>query len=182
MRWRRRRSSETPTSCFRCRREFRLGWDERGVPFGEGSEFQGEYLKQLTVYRARSPFVAIGGLGDHFASPHDLVKSIRNVLHMDISTLPIVPYTLHQAEDGDNFHVLEAANSWAVDFMIHGKIKYLLDDNGIDATKAWGLIASFISKLEMLSTVVLSYSNKDDIVYKCLEKVIAEMKAAHKGN
>jgi len=164
------------------RREFRLGWDERGVPFGEGSEFQGEYLKQLTAYRARSPFVAIGGLGDRFASPHDLVKSIRNVLHMDISSLPIIPYTLEEDEAGETVQVLENTNSWIMDFMIHGKTKYLLDDNGIDATKAWALIAGFISKLEMLSAVVLSYSNKDDIVYVSLEKVITEMKAAHKAN
>jgi len=150
--------------------EFPADWDARGEPFqkGDGSFFEG-YVGQITRYRARSPFSALSGSGDHFKSPQELVNGVRNVLHMDLNALPMV---LPAAGKDD---ALEATNSWAVDFMIHGSRKYLYEDNGIESTATWKLISEFIAKLNMAVAVIKVFAPKDDIVLVTMLELIAEM-------
>jgi hypothetical protein len=150
--------------------EFPDDWDARGEPFqkGDGSFFEG-YVGQITRYRARSPFSAVSGSGDHFKSPQELVTCVRNVLHMDLNALPMV---LPAAGKDD---ALEATNSWAVDFMTHGSRKYLYEDNGIDSTTAWKLISEFIAKLKMAVAAIKVFAPKDDIVLVTMTELIDEM-------
>jgi len=152
--------------------EFPDDWDARGEPFqkGEGSFFEG-YVGQITRYRARSPFSAVSGSGDSFKSPQELVTCVRNVLHMDLNALPMV---LPAAGKDD---ALEATNSWAVDFMIHGSRKHLYEDNGIDTTKAWKLISEFIAKVRMAVAAMKVFAPKDDIVLVTMIELIDEMEA-----
>jgi len=142
---------------------FRSGWDPRGEPFDkEKSEFAPKLIKQITRYRSRSPFTAITGDGDEFTCPADLVSSARNLLHLDMNTFPTVAVPMLEAPAGS----FEPSNSWMVDFMIHGKIKYLWDDNGIDPTKAYFLINKFKEAVKKASTALGYFAPEDDIVRK----------------
>jgi len=142
-------------------KSFRLGWDPRGMPFdAESSALSSSIVKQIVRYRARSPFSAISGTGDFFDSPCDLVNSARNVLHLDLNSFPALAMPmLCQEEDG-----LEDSNSWMLDFMIHGKIKYLLDDNGIGPTKGWKMISDFSEAMKKATSAIAAFCPKDDIV------------------
>jgi hypothetical protein len=147
------------------------GAENKNPPFS-GKEFTSFICRQ----RVRSPFSALTGSGDELKTPHDLVKYTRCVTHFDLNSVPMVapPQILSSAGD------LEATNSWVVDFMTHGKMKYLLDDNGIDSTKAWRMISSFIDSLKMMIAVLKIYMinerpSTDDIVLKTLEEIVKEM-------
>eukprot|EP00929_Paragymnodinium_shiwhaense_P082526 TRINITY_DN4351_c0_g1_i1.p1 TRINITY_DN4351_c0_g1~~TRINITY_DN4351_c0_g1_i1.p1 ORF type:complete len:1954 (-),score=750.05 TRINITY_DN4351_c0_g1_i1:133-5994(-) len=151
---------------------FQPGWDKRGNPFIDGSDFAAKYIKQIIRFRGRSPFSAISGTGDEFRSPNDFCKYARSVTHFDANSLPMVAPSMVDLGE------LEATNSWAVDFMFHGKIRYLAEDNGLNATKAYKLISNFIERVDMMIAVLKVYSPPDDIVLETLEGVKKEMKLA----
>jgi hypothetical protein len=156
--------------------EFPDDWDPRGEPFEKGEDsFFADYVKQLTRYRARSPFSAVSGLGDHFKTPQELVTCVRNVLHMDLNSLPIV---LPAGGDDDS---LEPTNSWALDFMIHGSRKYLYEDNGLDSTMAWRLISEFVGKVRMAVAAIKVFAPAGDIVLETFEELANEMDSRLKG-
>jgi hypothetical protein len=142
---------------------FSAQFDSRGAGFGDG------YKALILRQRLRSPFSAMTGLGDALESPHDLVKYTRCVTHFDLNSVPMV------APAVDTLGMLEATNSWAVDFMIHGKIKHLLEDNAINSTKAYKFITNFIEAVKMLTAVLKIYAPSDDIVLKTLELLHTEM-------
>jgi len=159
------------------RRRFQDAWDARGNGgscFQKESEFQKCFIKQLVRFRARSPLDAISGCGDRFRSPNDLVTTLRNVIQMDLNSLPIVPRT--QGADGAASE-LEATNSWILDFMLHGKMKYLAEDNGIDSTRAYKLISGFKDKIAMATAALKAYSPADDIVLKTFEQLHADLQS-----
>lgn len=160
-------------------RSFRVGWDARGEPFDKKSEFAPCFIKQLVRYRSRSPFAAIAGVGDTFSSSTDLCKYVRNVMHLDLNAIPTVscPPEAGIQEDGE----LEPTNSWILDFMIHGKIVCLWDDNGINATLAWKMISEFKDSLKKTSTILKVYSPSDDIVLQTFETLADEMERYLKG-
>ncbi|CAL1141071.1 unnamed protein product, partial [Cladocopium goreaui] len=110
---------------------------------GNDGAFGPEFFGQMVKYKTRSPFSALGGVGDHFRSPVDLCKNCRNVLHLDLNAIPTVANP--PGRDGGD---LEATNSWLLDYMIHGQRRYLWEDNGINATKAYKLIDEFIQMLK----------------------------------
>merc|ERR1712232_948764 len=143
--------------------------DSRGRGFGK------EYAELLMKQRLRSPFSALTGSGNTLESPHDLVKYTRCVTHFDLNSLPMVAPALNELGN------VEATNSWAVDFMTHGKSKYLMEDNGIDSTKAWKLISNFVEAVKMLIAILKIYAPADDIVLKTLEELGAEMQKKLEG-
>jgi hypothetical protein len=154
------------------KRRFPETWDSRGAPFHKDSDFQKSYVGQLVRFRARSPLAAISGFGDRFRSPVDLVTTVRNVIQMDLNALPIVP-PVPGPEGAQG--ALEPTNSWALDFMIHGKAKYLWEDNAIDATKAYKLISSFNEKTKMTVAALKAYCPADDIVLKTFVELHSEL-------
>lgn len=150
-------------------RKFSPTWLETGNPFEKDSAFAKTFIDQILRYRARSPFSAIAGVGDTFASSSDLAKSVRNVMHLDLNQLPTVANDCFMPDE------LEATNSWVLDFMIHGKIKYLLEDNGINQTAAWKLISEFKESVKRTTVAIKNYSPNDDIVLKTFEQLGEEM-------
>mmetsp|Transcript_92223 Transcript_92223/g.176876 ORF Transcript_92223/g.176876 Transcript_92223/m.176876 type:complete len:1979 (-) Transcript_92223:351-6287(-) len=154
------------------RRAFDRTWDSRGEPLGEDADFAKKYIRQKLTYRARAPLAAITGSGDFFSSPYDLVSSLRTAVLLDLNSLPmLLPASGPAGEAGE----LEATNSWAVDFMIHGKIKYLWEDNGIDATKAYKIIQSIKDTVKMAVAVMKVYCPREDIVMKTMQSLAAEI-------
>jgi len=148
-------------------RHFNESWDSRGPPFAKDSRFQKPYTGQLLRFRARTPLAAIAGEGDRFRTPTDLVTTLRNVIQMDLNAIPIVH--------------LQDTNSWALDFMIHGKMKVLMEDNGIDSTSAWKIIKQFEDIVKMVTDALKAYipkaKAKDDIVLLTFEELCAELKS-----
>jgi len=155
---------------------FRLGWDERGMPFDtDNSSLAQSIVQQMVRYRARSPFSAISGEGDYFASPVDLVSSTRNVLHLDLNSFPALAMPMHGQEG------LEGSNSWMLDFMIHGKIKYLWEDNGVGPTKAWKMISEFGEAVKKATAAIKAFSPKEDIVATTFEALTQEISTYLRG-
>lgn len=151
-------------------------WDSRGDPKtgpfdSAGSKFQELYLGQIVRSRSRSPFSGVCGANDEFKSPLDLVKYTRAVMHFDPNSLPMAAPALPAA-----IGHLEATNSWIVDFLIHGKIKYLWEDNGINYTKAYKYITAFRDAVKQLVAVIKVYCpNQDDIVLKAFTNLGLEL-------
>lgn len=170
---------ETDLALPYSQRGFRVGWDARGEPFDKKSEFAPCFIKQLVRYRSRSPFSALAGVGDTFSSSTDLCKYVRNVMHLDLNAIPTVACQPDSGieEDGD----LEPTNSWILDFMIHGKIQCLWEDNGINATLAWKLISEFAESLKKTTTILKVYCPGDDIVLQTFETLADEMARYLKG-
>lgn len=139
--------------------------------FKDDSEFCKDFLALRSKFRSRSPFSALSGVADFYSSPTDLVKNIRPVVHLDLNSLPMIAPPLL---GGDG---LEPTNSWMLDFMIHGKIKYLWEDNGLSSTKAWKLISSFKDAVKMATTALKVYSPPDDIVLRTFTNLAGEMEA-----
>jgi len=156
-------------------RAFRPGWDPRGPPFLKGSEFEAKYIQSIVRFRARSPFSAISGIGDGFSSPADLASSVRNVMHLDVRALPLVGAPMLQ-EAG-----MEDTNSWVLDFMIHGKLKYLWEDNGISQTKAWKLVNDFKEAVKKVSLALKVFCPAEDIVLKTFTELAEELQKLHSG-
>jgi len=154
-------------------RSFSASWDPRGPPFQKGSPFQEKFIQHIVRYRARSPFSAIAGIGDNFSSPSDLASSTRNVMHLDVTSFPTV------AASALGEQSLEPTNSWMLDFMIHGKIKYLWEDNGINATQAWKLIGDFKDAVKKVSTAMKPWCPADDLVLRTFEELGAEIHKYH---
>jgi len=50
-----------------------------------------------------------------------------------------------------------------LDFMIHGKVKYLWEDNGVNATKAWKIISDFKDAVKKTAVALKIYCPPDDI-------------------
>merc|ERR1712091_550701 len=96
---------------------------------------------------------------------------------MDINTLPVVP----DIAPGDPLvnsetYQMESTNSWLVDFLIHGKLKYLLEDNGINGTKAYLLIRKTTDAIKMCIDIFKTYcKNKDDVVICTFEALVGEL-------
>jgi hypothetical protein len=145
-------------------RQFPVEFDARGAPMEKDSSFQAGLIGQRMRFKARSPLAAISGGSDYFRSPNDLVMNLRNVIQMDMNALPIVPPAPGQAGAEAE---LEETNSWALDYMIHGKMKYLWEDNAIDSTRAYKLISGLKDSLAMMVAAIKAYNPpSDDIVLK----------------
>ena len=153
-----RKMAETDLQMPVSEQQFRVGWDPRGEPFAKDSDLAARFIEQIVRYRSSSPFSAIGGLGDFFNSPADLAKSARSVMHMDINSFMMVASPM-LGED-----MLEPTNSWMLDFMIHGRIHLLWEDNGINATISWKMICSFHEAVKKTVTALQAYSPEEDIV------------------
>jgi hypothetical protein len=149
-------------------RRFPESFPDGKNPFGKDSSFSKPYIGQLVRFRARTPLAAIAGEGDRFRSPNDLVTTLRNIIQMDLNAIPMVH--------------LQDTNSWALDFMIHGKTKYLFEDNGMDSTQAYKYIKQFEDIVKMIAEALKAYKPGKgcnppvtDIVLQTFEELVAEL-------
>ncbi|CAJ1371958.1 unnamed protein product, partial [Effrenium voratum] len=173
-----RKIGETDVTLPNSQRSFRHKLDERGQPFDANASFGPELLDQLVKYKARSPFSALAGVGDQFRSPIDLCKNCRNVLHLDLNAIPTVACPPQGV--GDESADLEETNSWILDFMIHGQRKYLWEDNGINATRAWKMTDEFVQTLKKAEKALKAFAADGDIVLTTTAALAKEMEAYHK--
>lgn len=156
-------------------RSFRVGWDPRGNPFNDDSKFAPFFVEQVIKYRSRSPFSAIEGIGDTYYTPSDLAKNVRTVLHLDLNAFPMVAPSMF---GGDG---LEESNSYILDFMIHGKTKYLWEDNSIKSTVAWKQVKEVCDVVRKASKAMSSFAPEKDIVKVTFERLGQELDAGLQG-
>lgn len=154
-------------------RTFRHCVDQRGELFDAKSALAPQMGANLVKYQARSPFSALGGVGDQFRSPADLCKNCRNVLHLDLKAIPTVacPANAPRGAEAD----LEETNSWLLDYLIHGQRRYLWEDNGLNATKAYKLIDDFIQMLKKAERALQAFAPKEDLVLNTMSKLALEL-------
>jgi len=158
-------------------RRFPMTFDDRGDP-AEGSKFFDAYTKQLIRQKSRTPFSALGGFDDFYRSPHDLSFASRQLLHIDMSQLPMVP-----PPPGCDFSAgLEPANSYIVDILIHEKMTLLQEDNGLSVAKAYPLVEGFKQFLEMATFAMKEMAPKDDIVVSAFEQLSKDLDPLLKGS
>lgn len=159
--------------------EFPTAWDERGEPFAEEKTPMAAWIvKQLTRYRARSPFSAIGGNGDVFESATDIVTSTRNVMHLDMSCFPVVAHPSH-SEEG-----LEPTNTWMLNFMSHGRIKQLWEDNSIGPATTHRLISKYLEAIKKATVMIKVFAGANaetDIVCQTFTRLAEEKEERQTG-
>merc|ERR1712014_80106 len=109
-------------------------------------------------------------------NPRDLMKYSRVVVHLDLNSLPMAAPSMFAVEQ------LEDTNSYLVDFMTHGKMRYLMDDNGLNSTKAWKLINATKESVQMASKALKFFSPDEDIVVTTFERLGEEMERYLKGS
>ena len=80
----------------------------------------------------------------------------------------------------------EQVNSYILDFLIHGDLKLLMTDNGINNTEAYQLnINGFLENMKMLKAglgKITSGNEKTDIVLEALNELVEELEGQKKRN
>lgn len=96
-----------------------------GSAQGNGSKVQPnfDFLPSLPVPHARSPFVALSGLGDEFQTIEDLCSSTRDGVFLESAVIPHLE--LHPEE------TKAPLNAYLYDFYMHGAVAPLEVANGI---------------------------------------------------
>lgn len=82
-----------------------------------------DFLPSLPVPHARSPFVALSGLGDEFTTIEDLCSSTREGVFLESAVIPHLE--LHPEE------TKAPLNAYLYDFYMHGSVVPLEVANGI---------------------------------------------------
>jgi len=120
------------------------------IPFKvKESEFLKSYNDQIIKYKSRSPISAFQGKGDYFTDTRDIIDGVRDhVVRIDYDTFPTL-------------NTREKANSWLIDYLIHGQLKYLTVDNRLDPSEAYNLVTKMTQALDMM--------------LQCLEKTCPEL-------
>eukprot|EP01065_Artemidia_motanka_P042704 TRINITY_DN5772_c0_g4_i2.p1 TRINITY_DN5772_c0_g4~~TRINITY_DN5772_c0_g4_i2.p1 ORF type:complete len:2172 (+),score=832.60 TRINITY_DN5772_c0_g4_i2:97-6612(+) len=119
-------------------------------------------IKQLGAeavpYDARSPFVALAGLDDHFDCVEDLMLSLRSKLHLEEDSLPILDFVdLGRAKGCKDRYV--QMNALVYDFKQTGHQEgadraYIDEYNGVNQSNSWYILERFIRTLDNLTTAV----------------------------
>jgi hypothetical protein len=112
-----------------------------------------------------------------------MVSTLRNVIQLDVTAIPFIPVSQDAAEGEPP--VLEATNSWILDFMMHGQKKYLAEDNNIDSSRVYKFISSFKEAIKASIIAIKAYSppevllengeRKKDLVLQTFEALLAEL-------
>ncbi|TDZ15078.1 putative helicase [Colletotrichum orbiculare MAFF 240422] len=99
--------------------------------------------------RIRSPFSALSGFTDEFATIHELCETVRAGVFLEESAIPYIPIYPHET-NGVPF------NAYIFDFFKHGDMDALVRDNGIKSGDVWFHLKDFSL---MLATIVTSLAN-----------------------
>ncbi|CEL97702.1 unnamed protein product [Vitrella brassicaformis CCMP3155] len=146
------------------------------------SRFSTCFGNQVIKYSARSPFMAVTGVGDAFLGIQDIICSTRSDVFIDILMIPHLRLPLGTEkglaeDDAVLSHDYEAAarnevllNSWILDFYTHGKLA-LLRNNGL-GSESWASVKSFIDILAKIKAVLTRILKKsEDPVFECVERL-----------
>ncbi|KXH56967.1 DEAD/DEAH box helicase [Colletotrichum salicis] len=107
------------------------------------------HLPMLPYSTLRSPFSALSGFTDDFATIHELCDTFRASVFLDESAIPYVPI---YPEETDNV----PWNAYIYDFFKHGDLNTLVRDNGIKGGDVWFRLKDFSL---ILATIVTSLEN-----------------------
>ncbi len=146
------------------------GMSFRGTLSRDTGGDEGDFMRALQGQRlrfyARSPFVALSGHDDNFASVADLVDTVRRDIFLDWSCLPV----LRRAGDNDREILL---NSYLLDFYRHGQLKALYRANQIRQGEAYQLLKDFTLILRTI-TVALEKSPGSEHSSRAMRKLSEE--------
>ncbi|KAI8818894.1 uncharacterized protein EV422DRAFT_535830 [Fimicolochytrium jonesii] len=98
------------------------------------------------AYRARSPFVALSGLGDSFTTIEEMCTTLRAGISLQHAVIPMV------TELVDTSPTAPILDAYAVDFYRHGQFKALIDGNGIRRGDVWFFVNDFMLIIGALRT------------------------------
>ena len=91
----------------------------------------------------RSPFVALSGWSESFASCRELLRSVRAGVYLDPTALPVLEWT-------DRSDASLPLNSYLLDFYRHGDLDLLITENGIARARVFDLLKRFDLMLQQL--------------------------------
>jgi len=98
---------------------------------------------------ARSPFAALSGFSDKFATVRDLCETVRQGVFLDEAAIPYIPVSKEE-RNGVPW------NAYLYDFFKHGDLTALVRDNGIKRGDVWFFLKDFSL---ILATIVTSLGN-----------------------
>eukprot|EP01116_Phalansterium_solitarium_P013512 TRINITY_DN30896_c0_g1_i1.p1 TRINITY_DN30896_c0_g1~~TRINITY_DN30896_c0_g1_i1.p1 ORF type:complete len:1741 (-),score=432.81 TRINITY_DN30896_c0_g1_i1:116-5338(-) len=93
----------------------------------------GQLGQRRLQYVTRSPFVALGGHGDHYHSVDELIRTVCPGIHIDGKAIPLMK--LRNSND-ERLHW----NRYIVDFYEHGQLGQIVKHNRIRSGDAWQLL------------------------------------------
>ncbi|KAG0652619.1 putative helicase [Hyphodiscus hymeniophilus] len=108
-----------------------------------------DFLPNLPVPHARSPFVALSGLGDDFRTIEDLCSSTRDGVFLESAVIPHLE--LHPEE------TKAPLNAYLYDFYMHGAVVPLEVANGIRKSDVWFALNDFSMVLATVATSLALY-------------------------
>ena len=114
---------------------------------GTGNKEASEALNVSPPTITRSAFVALSGLGDDFKSVSDLCTSVRSKVFLESAVVPHLEFYPDSAK---------IFNAYLLDFLKHGSLQPLEDDNGIRKGDVWFYLNDFSL---ILATIVTSLAN-----------------------
>ncbi|KAK1460112.1 DEAD/DEAH box helicase [Colletotrichum melonis] len=97
----------------------------------------------------RSPFAALSGFIDDFATIHELCDTVRAGVFLDESAIPYIPIYPEETNG-------VPWNAYIYDFYKHGDLNTLVQDNGIKGGDVWFHLKDFSL---ILATIVTSLEN-----------------------
>ncbi|KAF4777168.1 DEAD/DEAH box helicase [Colletotrichum scovillei] len=97
----------------------------------------------------RSPFAALSGFTDDFATIHELCDTVRAGVFLDESAVPYIPIYPEETNG-------VPWNAYIYDFYKHGDLNTLVQDNGIKGGDVWFHLKDFSL---ILATIVTSLEN-----------------------
>ncbi|KXH38090.1 DEAD/DEAH box helicase [Colletotrichum simmondsii] len=97
----------------------------------------------------RSPFAALSGFTDDFATVHELCDTVRAGVFLDESAIPYIPIYPRETNG-------VPWNAYIYDFYKHGDLNTLVQDNGIKGGDVWFHLKDFSL---ILATIVTSLEN-----------------------
>ncbi|KAI4193543.1 MAG: hypothetical protein LQ346_003899 [Caloplaca aetnensis] len=98
--------------------------------------------------RIRSPFVALSGHTDTFASIPSLCRTVRSGVFLEESVIPHLPLNPHDTTT--------PINAYLYDFYMHGDVNALEAANGVRKSDVWFLLNDFSL---VLATIITSLGN-----------------------
>ncbi|OHE94806.1 DEAD/DEAH box helicase [Colletotrichum orchidophilum] len=129
----------------------RLPFSKRRVGAAQEASFDISTAKipMLPPPTLRSPFAALSGFTDDFATIHELCDTVRAGVFLDETAIPYIPI---YPKDTNNV----PWNAYIYDFFKHGDLNTLVRDNGIKGGDVWFHLKDFSL---ILATIVTSLEN-----------------------
>ncbi|TKA25301.1 hypothetical protein B0A50_06205 [Salinomyces thailandicus] len=120
-----------------------------GMSVGAEGNTSSASLQHLPQTKVRSPFVALSGPGDKFATIHDLCHTTRDGVFLEEAVIPHVEVYPDESE--------MPLNAWLLDFFKHGDIFTIEKANNIRRADIWFLLNDFSLVLATIITSLLNF-------------------------